>query len=65
MPEAVELRVRGRKRSRMAVPERHDCDTSTEVEVLAPVVVPDAAAVAVDDRHVGSRIRWQEPVETH
>ena len=63
VPEALELRLRRRERRRMAVPERDDRDPAAEVQVLAPVRVPDAAPVAAHDREVGPRIRRQEPLE--
>ena len=55
--------LRGRERSGMAVAERHDGDPAAEVEVLTPVGVPDAAAVAAHDREIGARVRRQEPLE--
>ena len=44
VPEALELRLRRGERRRMAMAERDDRDPAAEVEVLAPVRVPDAAA---------------------
>ena len=63
VPEPVELRVRGRERCRMAVPERNDGDAPAEVEVLTAAGVPDMAAVALHDRQVGTRVGLQDPLE--
>ena len=56
MPELVELGVRGGGHGGVAVAKRDDGDPAAEVEVLLPGVVPDAAAVAADDRHVGAGV---------
>ena len=59
MPEPVELLVGGGERRRRAMPEPDDGDPGHEVEVLAPRVVPDAAALPADDGDVGPRVRRQ------
>ena len=63
VPQPFELRLRSRERSGMAVTQRHDGDPAAEVEVLTPVGVPDAAAVAAHDREIGARVRRQKPLE--
>ena len=57
MPEAIELRVGGREWRGMPVAETDDGDARHEVELLVVGVVPDAAAVAADDRQIGPRVR--------
>ena len=49
----------GRHRG-MQVAEPDDGDPADEIEVRAPLVVPDPAPLAADDRDVGARIRRQD-----
>ena len=62
MPEAVELLVRGRERAGAQWPRPTTAIPATEVEVLAPGVVPDAAALAAHDRDVRPRVGRQHRV---
>ena len=62
MPQAVELGVRSRSGSGGAVAEADDRDARDEIEVSAPLVVPDAAAVPPHDREVGPRIGGEHRV---
>ena len=63
MPEAVELRLGCGQRGGVAVAERYDGDPASEVEVLATLGVPDAAALTADDRQVGVCVCRQVPLE--
>ena len=63
MPEPVELCVRRRQRRWMAVPQRHDGDSPAEVEVVATVGVPDAAAVATNKGQIGARVCREQALE--
>ena len=60
MPQLVELRVGGCRDRGMPVTQRDDRDPAAEVEVRPTHVVPDAAALTADDRHVGACVRRQD-----
>ncbi len=60
VPEPVELRVRGRERRRMAVPERDDGDAGGEVEIAAPVGPGEPDAVALDEADLRLGVRRQQ-----
>src|SRR4029079_19458814 len=60
VPQRIEVRVRRRSDRGVPVPEAGDRDPAAEVEVRAPFVVPDAAALAADDRQVCACVRRQD-----
>ena len=62
VPEALELLPGGGERRGRAVAETDDGDPGDEVEVLAALVVPDAASVAADDGDVRPRVGRQDRV---
>src|SRR5579884_2599242 len=64
VPEPVELRVRGRGGRRVPVTEPDDRDAREQIEVALAGVVDEPGTVALDERHVETRVRGQDFVLT-